>query len=136
MSTPENLFIAASRSKMRFATERGELTVEDLWDLPLTSNRNISLDEVAVNLNNELQKQITAVSFVRPASSEKGAEIETKFEIVKHIISVKLAEMEQSKQLIERAAKKRQLEQLLEAKIQQGMQEMSIEEIKAQLAAL
>ena len=31
--TTENLFEMATRNKMRFSSTKGELSVEDLWDL-------------------------------------------------------------------------------------------------------
>lgn len=51
-----SIFQQASRSKLRFATQLGNLSTEDLWDLPLTSVKGVSLKSIAT----DLQKQITA----------------------------------------------------------------------------
>lgn len=36
-----SIFEQASRQKLRFETSAGKLSIEDLWDLPLTSNNNL-----------------------------------------------------------------------------------------------
>ena len=41
------MFEQAARLKLRFETSRGLLSVEDLWDLPLTSARGASLERHA-----------------------------------------------------------------------------------------
>ena len=48
------MFEKASRMKLRFNTQRGVLSVEDLWDLPL-----IQLDNIAIALNKKLQESKT-----------------------------------------------------------------------------
>ena len=51
--TTENLFEMATRSKLRFPSTKGELSVEDLWDL---SDKD--LDVVYKNLKLNLQKKV------------------------------------------------------------------------------
>ena len=51
------MFEKASRMKLRFNTQRGVLSVEDLWDLPL-----IQLDNIAIALNKKLQESKTEAS--------------------------------------------------------------------------
>ena len=46
MSQTTDIFKQATKLKLRFSSVRGDLTVEDLWDLPLTSKSNLSLDGV------------------------------------------------------------------------------------------
>lgn len=40
---PMNMFEFATRSKLRFTSARGELTAEQLWDVPLRSRDDFSL---------------------------------------------------------------------------------------------
>ena len=49
----EQLFITASREKLRFASSKGLLTTEDLWSLSLTS-----LDAIYIVLSDEKDKGI------------------------------------------------------------------------------
>lgn len=44
------MFEKASRIKLRYSTNRGVLSVEDLWDLSLEQ-----LDPIAINLNKSLK---------------------------------------------------------------------------------
>ena len=63
-----NIFEQATRAKIRFSTPVGMLSVEDLWDLPLTSARaRANLDDVARLLDAEL-KSTSSVSFVNDVS--------------------------------------------------------------------
>ena len=83
------MFEKATRIKLRFESKKGLLSVEQLWDLPLNS-----LDEIAISLNKEV-KDISEVSFIKPLSNNKNKELTLKFNIVKHIIDVKLTEIKE-----------------------------------------
>lgn len=84
------MFENATRLKYRFDTVKGQISVEDLWDLPLTARTNFDLDTVAKNLAKEIRES-SEESFVK-VTTTKSAVLEDKLKIVKHIISVKLAE--------------------------------------------
>ena len=47
----DNLFLQATREKFRFESSKGDLSVEQLWDLPLTSRTGFDLDTVAKAVN-------------------------------------------------------------------------------------
>lgn len=84
------MFEKSTRMKDRFETSKGNLSVEDLWDLPLTSTRYPNLDDIARDLHRQL-KDSAEVSFVAPARKENDT-LQRKFDIVKHIIEIRLAE--------------------------------------------
>lgn len=132
LHTNEALFESAARLKLRFASNVGQLSVEDLWDLPLTSATKANLDQIAVELNRQLKG--TEESFV--STGKKNAVLELKFEIVKHIIGVRVAENQAKLDEQNRKARKAQLEELIEQKKGEGLKAMSIEELEAQLKAL
>lgn len=72
MSTDE-MFQQATRLKLRFSTSQGQLTVEDLWDIPLTSTRNASLDSIAIDLHIQAKGASDIVSFVTPPNAQIDA---------------------------------------------------------------
>lgn len=104
-------FEQASKMKLRFGTERGSITVEDLWDLPLIANTGLNLDDIAKDLNRDL-KESEEESFVVKKNKVNDI-LELKFSIVKRIIDVKLADVEQKKNAAEIKAKKEQILEIL-----------------------
>lgn len=110
----ESLFETASRRKFRYATPKGALNTEQLWDLELISERAdvITLDSVARAVNKEL-KANTEESFVPTKVNTVKDELSLKLEVLKHIIAVKVAEREAAKRKQEDAVKRQKiLEQL------------------------
>ena len=98
------MFEKASRLKLRFDTPKGMITTEDVWDLPLTSRNGASLDNLAKDLNRTI-KETEEESFVADKSA-RNTVLELKFDIVKHIIEVKKAELTASKKAVEIKAEK------------------------------
>lgn len=129
------MFENASRKKYRFESAKGELTVENLWDLPLQSRSGFDLDTIARGLNAEL-KETAEESFVEANVSPRKAELDDKFEIVKHIIKVKLEENSARLLAAKRKEDARKLEDLLSRKKDQALEALSEQEIEAKLAAL
>ena len=107
-------FEEATRNKVRFETNRGMITVEDLWDLPLTGTNGFNLDNVAKTLAKQL-RELNEESFVTP-STKASSEIEDKLDIVKHIIEVKIDEAYTAKRKTEIKAKKQVLLNVLAQK--------------------
>ena len=130
-----NLFITSSRKKFRFASERGDLTVENLWDLPLTSKNGFNLNAVAIGVNAEL-KGLAEESFVETSTNPRRKDLENMLDLIKYVIAVK---QDEAKAATERVAKqdlKRKLREAIEAKEGEALQSASLEDLKAQLAAL
>ena len=61
------LFEKANKLKVRFETNKGNVTTEDLWDMPLVSTTGFSLDAIAISLNRKL-KETEEESFVAKRS--------------------------------------------------------------------
>lgn len=125
----ENLFLNASREKLRFKLNNGVVTTEDLWDLSLER-----LDGLAKSLNKEV-KESSEESFIKVKSSA-NKELELKFDIVKYVISVKLAEKEEKKLKLEKAARKEQIMDLIKRKEVANMESKTIEELQGELDKL
>jgi FKBP-type peptidyl-prolyl cis-trans isomerase len=130
-----DLFIFATRNKLRFASIRGELSVEQLWDVPLRSRDDFNLNTVAKTANKAL-KEISEESFVETTKTAAHTRCEAAMETVKYIIDVKLAEEEAAKN---KATKKQEKEKLLAilAEKQDGkLSELSEKELQKRIAAL
>lgn len=126
------MFQKASREKLRFDTGKGQLSVEDLWDLPLTSTTGRpNLDSIAQELNKQLKTSDT-VSFVNPSKKTNNT-VQLKFDIVKHVIDVRLAENTAQLQAKEKAEKKEKLRKLINAKEEEDLQGKTREELIAML---
>lgn len=130
-----NIFVSATRKKFRFASERGELTTEQLWDLPLTSKNGFNLNAVAIAVNTEL-KGIAEESFVEVSSNPRRKELEGMLEVVKYIIAVKQEEAKAATERVAKQALKRKLQEAIEAKEGEALLGASLDDLKAQLAAL
>ncbi|MEW2477352.1 MULTISPECIES: hypothetical protein [Micromonospora] len=103
------LFEKATREKFRYPSTKGLLTTEQLWELPLTAKSGFSLDDVARAVNAEL-KAVDTESFVATETNPAKATLETKLEVVKHVIAIRIAEDQAAKAA---AAKKLEKEKLL-----------------------
>jgi hypothetical protein len=123
-----DMFKEASKIKLRFGTQKGQVTAEDLWDLPLTSARGVSLDGIARAVNREL-KSSEEESFVTTAS-KASAELTLKLEILKDIIASKVADREASKSKAENKVKKAKILDILAKKQNDSLENMSEEDLK------
>jgi len=130
-------FEKAARMKLRFDTAKGQLSVEELWDLPLESERGVSLDGLAVALHQKI-KNGAEVSFVRKDSA-KSVEYEVaqlKFDIVKHIIDVRVAENEAAARSRANRAQKQKIMELIAQKQDESLAGKSVEELMAMVEQL
>ena len=131
----ENLFLQATREKFRFQSNKGDLSVEQLWDMPLTSRTGFDLDTVAKAVNSDL-KGANEESFVNTTNNPAVSRLQNKLEVVKAIIEIKLAEAEVAKKRAEKAAERQRLMEVLHSKKDQELQGLSVEEIEKRLAQL
>jgi hypothetical protein len=130
----DNLFQSATRNKTRFESQVGLLTVEQLWDLPLTSQRGASLDDVGRRLLQALKAQ-SEESLVTAHSTGRQA-TERSIELVKAIIDTKQREAEEARSRAANAAQKAKLLEILARKQDTALEAMSEDEIKAALSTL
>ena len=128
-----NLFEIASRQAWRFPSVKGQLTVEQLWQLPLQSRDGFDLDGVAKNVNADVKTQ-TEESFVTPVKVDDTPRL--KLDLVRHIISIKLAERDAAQSARARAEERQKLLNILERKQDATLEAASVEEIQKRLAEL
>lgn len=119
MST--NIFEKASRLKLTIATTRGQLQVDQLWDLPLKGTTGLSLNTIAVALKKVITKNEDLVDLVDGDGADSGAvEKQThdklRFDIVMHIISVLKAERDAREAKEALASQLRQIDEAIAQK--------------------
>jgi hypothetical protein len=132
-----DLFKAAAQVKLRFkstSTPSGLLTTEDLYDLPLTSDKKTSLESLAQSVNRKL-KDAEVESFVSTAS--KGSNEDTlRLDILKCVIAQKIEANLQVRASADKKQKKATLLHLLDQKQNEALGNLSEKEILAQIEAL
>lgn len=128
------MFEQASRLKVRFESPKGLLAVEDLWDLPLTSVRGANLNDIAKGLNREL-KNADDEDFVNRAAKTDTV-LKLKFDIVKHVIDVRLAENLAARTEAERVERKARVLEIIAEKQDAALKDKSIEELTAMVNSL
>ena len=130
-----DIFVYATRNKLRFPTVKGEMSVEQLWDVPLRSKDDFNLDAIAKGINRAL-KEVTEESFVETKRTPQHTQIQVSLELVKFIIGAKLDDEETAKRRAENKEKKAKLLAVLNRKQDEKLDELSIKDIQRQLAAL
>lgn len=123
------MFEQAVRMKLRFATTKGMLSVEDLWDLTITA-----LNAIAVSLNKEL-KAVNEESFL-----DEGNKVDEvtrlKFNISLHILKTKQAEKKARADDTIKKAKRQKILGIMAAKKDEALEAMSESELQKQLDEL
>lgn len=121
------IFEQASRSKIRFEVPQGLISVEDLWDLPLKS-----LDKLAIGLREQIRGE--SDSFLESTAKDKTTQL--KFDIVKHILDVKVAERDAKALSRQRVQEAQSLKQIIAEKKHESLKSMSVEDLEKKLAEL
>lgn len=131
------MFDIATRQKFRFDSPKGLLSVEDLWDLPLTSaTGKANLDEIALSLHQKLKNTADVVSFVDDNRAKPDALTQQKFNIVKHIIETRKKENAEALAAKDKAETKQRLLEVLAKKRDSNLEAMSEEDLLKKLAEL
>ena len=124
----ETMFETASRRKYRFPFH-GSINTEDLWDL---SVQNLDIVFKALNAQVKQSSEESLLQTKNPASQQ----LETQIAIVKHIVSVKLAEAEMRRLASENAQKRQRIMEIISSKQDEELHSKSIEELSKMLDAL
>jgi hypothetical protein len=127
------MFLKAARQKIRFDSPKGLLGVEDLWDLPLTSQTGkANLDDMARDISRRLKAE--DVSFV---VKERNGDVtlQLKFDLVKFVIDTLLTERDTAAKARLNAEKKQQLLALIAQKENEQLAGNSLEEFRKMVEA-
>lgn len=125
-----NIFERAARKRLRFTSDRGALTTEQLFSLTLTQ-----LDTIARSVNTALKAE-GEESFIETTRNTAQDDLTLRLDILKHVIATKQAAAAAAETRAERAARRRRLEEALANKKDAKLLEMSEEELEKELADL
>ncbi|WP_316196673.1 hypothetical protein [Bradyrhizobium sp. SZCCHNS3053] len=125
-----DLFLKASRIKLRFDTNSGPLAAEDLWDLPISSERKTNLADIAMKVKARLDL-VSGLSFVKQPTKQIDPTDQLRFDILRFIIETKQDENAAAATARDNAAKKQRLLQLIAEKEDDSLKGKSVEELKA-----
>lgn len=131
-----NVFERAARRAYRYPSNKGELTTEQLWQLPLQSKNGFDLDSVAKAINAQI-KASAEESFVTPAAVDNpSTELKYMLGIVVAIISTKVAERDAAQTAAVRKAERDRLTQILHLRTEQDLMQLTPEELQKRIAEL
>lgn len=135
MSNVTDIFQYAVRNKLRFVSAKGQLTTEQLWDVPLRSGDGFNLDAVARTANTAL-KEATEESFVSTEQKPEATRLKVALEVVKLVINTKLEEEAAAKRASENRAEKAKLLKILAEKQDGKLERLSEAELRRRIEAL
>lgn len=131
------MFEQASRLKIRFESPKGLLPAEDLWDLPLTSTTGrANLDDIAKALHRELRDSAETVSFVTPTGGTANTLSQLRFDLVKHVIGIRVEERAKALDATKRAETKQRLLEIISRKENETLEGKSLDELRAMAETL
>jgi hypothetical protein len=123
-----NIFEVAVRNRYRFEF-KGLQSVEDLWVLSVKD-----LDTIFKELNSQL-KEVQEESLL-DTKTQEDKELDTKIEIVKYIVKVKLAEEQARMDAKTKKEQKQKILELMKTKQDADLQNKSVEELQKMLEDL
>lgn len=122
------MFDKATRLKLRFSSAKGDLSVEQVWDLSLTA-----LNEMAKGLSRELKAATVDEEDFIGNNTSVDSQLQLRFDIVKSIISTKLKERDDSLSAAEKREHNQAILELIKKKQQEELAGKSVEELQALL---
>ena len=123
------MFEKASRLKLRFDTEKGNISAEDLWDVNVKS-----LNGTFKTYNKELKED--EEESLLETKTAADTELALKVEILRHVVTTKLEEAETRKTAASRLEEKKKLIAILDRKQESDLEGLSAKKIKDMIAAL
>lgn len=121
-NTIEQKFEYATRRKLRFQF-KGQLSVEDLWDLTPKQ-----LDEIFKALN--AQAKLAAEESLLQVKSADDKLTDIKIEIVKYIVNTKLAEAQAKQEAVALKQQEQKIKELIAAKQEASLENKSEEDLQ------
>ena len=122
-----NLVEQAVRVQMRIISKDGmAITVEDLFVMPLTHTRQISLDGIYMKLKKELGDTSSDSFF----GENKNSMLQLQFSVVEHIMKLRVTEEAAKTDSVSTSKHNANIDALIASKKAEQQQSLSIEELE------
>lgn len=121
-----DIYKRASKQKLKISTTKGELLVEQLWDLTLEE-----LDSLATDMDEQLER-VKSKTYLK-ASSKEDTVLKLRRDIVVDIIESKVKEGEIALKAAETKAKNQRIIELIAKKQDEQLEGKTLEELEAML---
>ena len=120
------MYKEALQKKLRFKTNKGMISTEDLFDLSLQN-----LDTLAIMLDKKIS-EAPKKSFIEELPAEENDD-ELRFSIVKDVINIKLKARKDSIDKAQVNARNKRIAELIAKKEDEALENKSIEELRAMI---
>ena len=120
------MYKEALQKKLRFKTNKGMISTEDLFDLSLQN-----LDTLAIMLDKKIS-EAPKKSFIEELPAEENDD-ELRFNIVKDIVNIKLKARKDNMNRAQIDARNKPIAELIAKKEDEALENKSIEELRAMI---
>lgn len=120
------MYKEALQKKLRFKTNKGMITTEDLFDLSLQN-----LDTLAIMLDKKIS-EAPKKSFIEELPAEENDD-ELRFNIVKDVINIKLKARKDNIDKAQADAQKKRILEILAKRKDEELEKKSTEELRAMI---
>lgn len=120
------MYKEALQKKLRFKTNKGMISTEDLFDLSLQN-----LNTLAIMLDKKIS-EAPKKSFIEELPAEENDD-ELRFSIVKDVINIKLKARKDSIDKAQVNARNKRIAELIAKKEDEALESKSIEELRAMI---
>lgn len=120
------MYKEALQKKLRFKTNKGMITTEDLFDLSLQN-----LNTLAIMLDKKIS-EAPKKSFIEKLPAEENDD-ELRFSIVKDVINIKLKARKDNIDKAQVNARNKRITELIAKKEDEALENKSIEELRAMI---
>jgi hypothetical protein len=132
----DNIFLQGTKQGLRFDSPQGSLTIEDLWNIPLTTSRSnrASIEVLGASLL-KTQRDLEGAGSILSTSTSTPEKRKVDLQVA---ILRKVAEVRQldNAAKVNAAKKREEKETLLQVIAERELKEASIEDLKKRAASL
>ena len=132
-----DIFAYATRNKLRFETDKGNLTVEDIWDLPLTAPEGqLSIDVVGKASAKAVKDNDGNEDFVVTERTKDESSLTIRLKILEYIRDHKVDYANRAEKAAMSKAKKQQILEVIKKKKDEDLESKGIDELEKMLDEL